>query len=99
MSQASTGACGVCRVTETTTDAAWSSLPGTLCSSMTGAESDEDSHGPPFSRGDREQGQQGPEHVVIVKVVFLPLPWLGFHFFLLVIQILAPGKGKRSVRG
>lgn len=48
------------------------------------------SHGPALACGHSEQRQQGPEHIVIVEVVFLPLPRLSFYFFLLVIQILTP---------
>lgn len=67
------------------------SRPQPLCSSRPATMSPRHSHGPPFSCGHREQCQQSPEHVVIVKVVLLPLSWLSFHFLLLIIQVLAPG--------
>lgn len=57
------------------------------------------SHGPAFSRGHSEERQQSPEDVVIVEVIFLPLPGLGFHLLLLIIQILAPGNSSTEAPG
>lgn len=33
-----------------------------------------------------------------MEVIFLPLPWLGFYFFLLIIQILTPGDRKQQMK-
>lgn len=44
---------------------------------------------PALSRGHREEREQGPEHVVIVELVLLPLPVPGFYFVLLIQEVLA----------
>lgn len=44
---------------------------------------------PALSRGHREEREQGPEHVVVVEFVLLPLAVPGLHFVLLVQEVLA----------
>lgn len=46
---------------------------------------------PPLSRRYGEEGEKGPEHVVVVEIVFLPFPLLRPHFVISFIdKILAP---------
>lgn len=44
---------------------------------------------PPFPCGDREEGQQGPDDVVVVEFMTLPFPALYLHLIFLVIYIVA----------
>ncbi|MEQ2188397.1 hypothetical protein GOODEAATRI_014561 [Goodea atripinnis] len=45
---------------------------------------------PPLSSGNSEEGEKGPSHIVIVEIVFLPLPLLRPHFVITYIhQIFA----------
>lgn len=48
---------------------------------------------PPLSRGDSEEGEQGPSHVVVVKIVLLPLPLLSFNFLSSHVQQVFTPKG------
>lgn len=47
---------------------------------------------PPFARGDGEEREQSPEHVVVVKLVFFPFPGLRLHLIFFIIEVLTPGK-------
>ena len=44
---------------------------------------------PSFPGGDGEEGQQGPDDVVVVEFVALPLPTFHLHLVFLVIHIVA----------
>lgn len=44
---------------------------------------------PAFSRGHGEEGQQSPQHVVVMELVLLPLSVPGLHLVLLIQEVLA----------
>jgi len=47
---------------------------------------------PPFTRGDGEEREQRPEHVVVVELVFFPFPGLCLHLIFFIIEVLTPRK-------
>lgn len=48
---------------------------------------------PALSGGDGEEGEQGPDHVVIVKVMSPPFPLLHLLLVFLVVDVISPMKG------
>lgn len=51
---------------------------------------------PPFARGDGEEREQSPEHVVVVELVFFPFPGLRLHLIFFIIEVLTPRKNRVS---
>ena len=47
---------------------------------------------PALSGGHGEEGEEGPQHVVVVELVLLPLPRHGGHLVLIVVQELTSGE-------
>lgn len=65
------------------------SLPFPLCSPASGIPGPHYSLWPALSRGHRKEREQGPEHVVVVEVVFLPLAVPRLYLVLLVKEVFA----------
>lgn len=51
---------------------------------------------PPFSSGDGEESEQGPSHVVVVKIVLLPLTLLRSNLIPVIHEKLAPARDATS---
>lgn len=47
---------------------------------------------PALPGGDGEEGQEGPQHVVIMEVVLLPISGHGGYFVIVVFQELSSGR-------
>lgn len=45
-----------------------------------------DLRGPPLSSRNGEKSEKRPQHIVVVELIFLPLPRLGRHVILIIIQ-------------
>lgn len=45
---------------------------------------------PALSGGDGEECEEGPENIVVVKLVLLPLSGLRFHSILVIVQKMTP---------
>lgn len=59
----------------------------------------EHSHWPALASGDGEEREERPEDVVVVKVVLLPLPGLGCHVILVIVQKVTPEKDRSQESG